>query len=53
MEVGVVNGKWTVNDKNYHDMTKKDKKLLSKVMAFKKEAYESHHKSKQNGKVQI
>jgi len=49
--VAVINGKWTVNDKNYHDMTKKDKKLLSKAMAFKKEAYEANRKSKQNGYI--
>lgn len=46
MLVHVINGKWTVNGKTYCKMSNKDKELLSKAMAFKKEAYEAHHKPK-------
>lgn len=48
MGVHIINGRWTVDGKKYRYMTRKDKELLSKVMAFKKEAYEANHKPNKN-----
>lgn len=46
MLVHVINGKWTVNGKTYRYLNVLDRELLSRVMAFKKEAYEANHKRK-------
>jgi len=46
MFVGVINGRWIVNGKQFKHMSSTDKETLSKGMKFKKEAYESYYKHK-------